>query len=330
MKIPLRWSWVVWLGCLAGTGQAQYIIGTTAIDIDLATNIVTATCETSNDAETFGVYAVSVNCSVVDGSGNFVKNGSASDPKGWSGYAESVLTFNGIPGTTYIATGTYFMEPIIKLRYYYVDGVELDTAYDDLYFFLWFEIAYSDGQQYPGNTVYYGPGPETVTANQTTTRLGNNVVQLVVLRSPDHLQVVYDHTTINNACPYGSTRQRNVTYAIVDTLSIMVNQQVSILETIYPPNISTCDGSQFVTQFVCTPQPNIGSFTDQLNPGCPLTPQAALGCGVTVPDQKWEWCNPLATSPVSIGNIGPLSVFNTDINMGGNDTVFLPNTTFPK
>jgi len=239
-----------------------------------------------------------------------------------------VLTFTGVPGATYIATGRHRAIPYVPD--YNNDGYLVPDCSIDYFNFSSFAASESGTPPYDDSYEWYGPGPELMRRARPIS-IGSTTALGTVFIKPDHLQVVYDHTTPIVGCPFGTSLERRVTYAVVDKLGIMVNQPISILETVYPPSTSTCTGLPSVTHYVCTPQPVVGSFTDILTPSCPQSAQAAAnGCGMTAPDQKWEWCDPSQTSPVSIGDIGPLSVFNYDINMGGNDTIFPQGTTFPK
>jgi len=51
---------------------AQGIIGSTVIDVDPATNIVTATCETEFDGDSAAYYEAVVYCVVNDTNGNSI------------------------------------------------------------------------------------------------------------------------------------------------------------------------------------------------------------------------------------------------------------------
>ena len=88
----------------ASAAYGQEIGGYTTLDVDPATNIVTATCETSDYS---GYYASFVGCNVTDASGNQIAFGDNLDYDGWEGYTQIVLTFTGTPGTTYVATGSH-------------------------------------------------------------------------------------------------------------------------------------------------------------------------------------------------------------------------------
>lgn len=93
------------LSCFPLLAQGS-ISGSTTIQIDPSTNIVTAACETilNGEADT-GYYAARVTCVVVDSSGNTLASGAYSDDGDVNGYADVTLTFTGVPGATYTATG---------------------------------------------------------------------------------------------------------------------------------------------------------------------------------------------------------------------------------
>jgi len=144
---------------LLGTGHAQNITGSTTIDIDPNSGVVTATCETDLDTDSEGFYNAGVVCRVVDSNNKLVASGGASDTDEL-GYAMVTLTFNGTPGLAYTATGTHraymlyqqdFTEPPAPFQpgYYY----------DDYYDFQSFES--EGGDLYTNSYTWEGPGPET-------------------------------------------------------------------------------------------------------------------------------------------------------------------------
>lgn len=68
---------------------AQDISGSTTIQIDPTTNIVTASCETDlNGGADTGYYAARVSCVVRDASGNLLASGVYNDDGDILGYAE--------------------------------------------------------------------------------------------------------------------------------------------------------------------------------------------------------------------------------------------------
>jgi hypothetical protein len=60
--------------------------------------MVTATCETDLDSAAWGYYIASVGCVVTDGGGNTIVSGGNTDIDGELGYAQIVVSFQGIPG----------------------------------------------------------------------------------------------------------------------------------------------------------------------------------------------------------------------------------------
>jgi hypothetical protein len=125
--------------CFGHVSLAQAVFGSTSIDIDPDTGNVTATCETDTDADAEAYYSAEVHCVVEDSNNNTIASGTATDDTG-QGYAQVVLTFAGVPGTTYIATGMHE----VKITY----TVEVDDPpqpivlrYDDMYNFGFFSEA---------------------------------------------------------------------------------------------------------------------------------------------------------------------------------------------
>jgi len=86
---------------------AQNIVGSTLVNIDQNSGAGTATCETDLDAEAQAYYEAIVNCSVVDPNGNAVAVGQYVDHNNQQGFPQVVLTFTGVTGTTYTATGVH-------------------------------------------------------------------------------------------------------------------------------------------------------------------------------------------------------------------------------
>ncbi len=100
--------------CLGRTGFAQSVIGSTTLDLDQSSGMVTATCETDIDADVQAFYEAEVECKVKDSNGKEVATGLYLDKNGVQGYAQVVLTFKGVPGTTYKATGGHMIETIFS------------------------------------------------------------------------------------------------------------------------------------------------------------------------------------------------------------------------
>jgi hypothetical protein len=141
---------------------AQTLTGSTTIDVDPATNIVTATCETDEDD---GDYEADVQCTVTDAAFNVKAQQSAID-HGGQGYAQVVLTFTGQAGTNYIATSTHqAIANITDLP----DG-HGPTYYEDYYNYSSFEQA--GDITYPFSYEWYGPGPDVQIRNKNI-RVGN-------------------------------------------------------------------------------------------------------------------------------------------------------------
>src|ERR1700733_6881455 len=114
MRLYIR---VLALACVfvaASLGYGQSISGFTTVTIDPTTLMVTATCETDLDGYSEGVYNPSVTCVLTDGAGNTLASGTYLDTEDES-YAQVTLEFQGIAGTTYIATGHHYAWMAIQL-----------------------------------------------------------------------------------------------------------------------------------------------------------------------------------------------------------------------
>jgi hypothetical protein len=305
--------------CLCRTSAAQNVYGSTTIDLDPNSGIVTATCETDFDGALDGNYEAEVICSVTDQNGTQVAWGSGADVDGTAGYAQAVLTFSGTPGSTYTATGIHHAIAVL------VEQQFLKTVYEDPYNFS-NSFESGAGENYPNYYDWFGPGPEQQTKT-VSIRLGETKDTLVFPTAPDHLSVVSDSTQ-PYSCPIGVSRERRVNYNVLDINQAVIARPISVLETVDPSTISNCNGITVAVSNSCTPIAT-GNFTDGLGPGCPTTPQLALSCGYTFPDQVWKWCNPQPVSPVSIGDIGLDVVDNDIISLGGNSSSFAVGMTFP-
>ncbi len=168
---------------------AQGIIGSTIIDIDPATNVVTVTCETDLDGDSEAYYRAVVYCVVNDTNGNSIAGNRNTDTGGLNGYAQVVLTFQGVPGTTYFAEGMHSGQAYVHYYTYtspyYVDhynfyaldfefsadGSTPDTSWDE-----WFgqgpprrvvSTNFTGGATFDVGTVPY-PCPTSVTINSLT------------------------------------------------------------------------------------------------------------------------------------------------------------------
>lgn len=193
---------------------AQNITGSTQLDIDQVSGSATATCETDLDYDTQAYYAAEVNCSVMDSNGNRVAYGSYYDMSGQQGYAQVVLTFTTIPGTTYTATGSHYGEMLLG------DYTEPQPqqppyfAFYDYYNFSSFEGGVP--QTYEGSYDWYGPGPEqkirpskihTGNTNSNNARIPKITLAFTNPRNPqDMLKLVDDGKNCSEnlgpkACP---------------------------------------------------------------------------------------------------------------------------------
>jgi hypothetical protein len=162
--------------CCVRASMAQALYGSTSIDIDPDTGAVTATCETDTDSYTDAYYSAEVYCVVEDSNNNAIASGLSTDTAG-QGYAQVVLTFTGVPGTTYIATGTHE----VKITY----RVEVDDppqpiflGYDDVYNFGFFS---ENPQTYDDFYEWDGLGPETGTRSSIQ-RTGNTKATAVDIK----------------------------------------------------------------------------------------------------------------------------------------------------
>lgn len=98
---------------LIGLAQST---GSTILDINAVSGMVVATCETDLDAPAQAFYHAIVECKVKDSNGKEIISGQSTDKNGTQGYAQVVLTFMGIPGTTYTATASHALEVILQTR----------------------------------------------------------------------------------------------------------------------------------------------------------------------------------------------------------------------
>ncbi|MEI9977951.1 MAG: hypothetical protein WDN23_02960 [Edaphobacter sp.] len=168
---------------LSGTALAQTVSGSTTIDIDGSTGIVTVTCETDLDDDAQGYYYALVDCVVRDSNGNQIASGASEDQYGVQGYAQVVLTFNGTPGTTYTAIGTHGGVATLS------DYAELPPPqhsyyeYDDEFNF---ESFAENPQTYIDDWNWIGPGPEILT-RQNTLKPGSTTATGIRYYTPDEL-----------------------------------------------------------------------------------------------------------------------------------------------
>jgi hypothetical protein len=202
------------ISCLCRVSAAQNVYGTTTIDIDPSSGIVTATCETDLDGALDGNYYSNVLCNVTDQNGTQIASGSAGDVDGDLGYAQVVLTFSGTPGSTYTATGFHRAIAVLVVEQFE------KTLYEDPYNFSSFE---SDGiQDYPNYYDWYGPGPDEQT-KIASIRLGETWATATDPQIPTSLKVLSvtvlpTGTTNNSGCAptadYGI--QVDIKYQVLD------------------------------------------------------------------------------------------------------------------
>jgi hypothetical protein len=205
--------------CFSQAGVAQNVTGSTTLNIDQSSGVVTATCESDLDSSVQAYYWALVNCFVRDSNGNQIASGSAEDQYGFQGYAQVVLTFNGVPGMTYTAIGTHggvaqlgdYAEPPPPAHAYY--------EYIDEYNFTHFAEA---PQTYIDSYEWYGPGPETPT-RVPTIKPGFTEAMGMFAQIPTSLKVLSvtvlpTGTTGNSGCAPGADYgiKVDITYQVLD------------------------------------------------------------------------------------------------------------------
>lgn len=148
--------------CFSPVGSAQDIVGSTTVDIDPDSGTVTATCETDVDGEVEAYYTSSVNCIVHDQDGNFITQG-ADTGSPTHGPALVVLTFAGVPGTTYTATGSHAVMTVV------VDTIDFPHQPNPVEYYdeFNFESFSENPQTYDDDFDWEGPGPEIITIIRT-------------------------------------------------------------------------------------------------------------------------------------------------------------------
>jgi len=219
------------LSCFPLLAQGS-ISGSTTIQIDPSTNIVTAACETilNGEADT-GYYAARVTCVVVDSSGNTLPSGAYSDDGDVNGYADVILTFTGVPGATYTATGGHtagltvpFDAPI---------GQPQGLNFDPLNFYNYVE---SPTQTFQDGYDWLGPGPE-VTTRLKTLHIGNTIASATASACPTSV-------TLNSLTPISITTDSNLRTGYGAMASMLANpttidwSSAVITETITPSSNS--------------------------------------------------------------------------------------------
>jgi hypothetical protein len=152
---------ITFLVLAVSSARSQSVSGSTTVDIDPDTGMVTVTCETDVDEYSQGYYQPMVACVLTDGNGNSLQAGQETD---WDGETSAivVLQIQGIPGTTYVGTGRHLALLIVP-----VDDPEDDpcrTCLLDEYNFQQVSDDFFDGgTPYPYPIIFYGPGPEEET-----------------------------------------------------------------------------------------------------------------------------------------------------------------------
>ncbi|HTC75160.1 MAG TPA: hypothetical protein VK684_06265 [Edaphobacter sp.] len=149
--------------CCGQVSLAQTVHGSTDLDIDPDTGIVTATCETDADYFVAEYYKVMVSCTVEDSNNNIVAAGGGSDDSG-QGYVQAVVTFTGVPGETYTAMSAHSLFEIYTIEYYEDPPQPIRLHYyDDVYDFGF----YADNPStFDGSFSLESPGPETATVSE--------------------------------------------------------------------------------------------------------------------------------------------------------------------
>jgi hypothetical protein len=116
---------------LCRVGAAQSFVGSTTLDIDPASGVVVATCETDLDADTQAFYRAGVECKIEDDAGKQLATGEYIDKDGAEGFARLVLVIKGVPGMTYTAKGSHLLEDIFEYADPLVAGSPGERQYFD-------------------------------------------------------------------------------------------------------------------------------------------------------------------------------------------------------
>jgi hypothetical protein len=117
---------------MAQAGFSQGTAGSATLDINPVSGMVIATCETDLDVSVQAFYIARVECKVKDNTGKEIIAGQSIDENGAKGYAQVVLTFAGIPGTTYTVTGSHSIDE--ALGRYTESSPGQSTPYDPFNF----------------------------------------------------------------------------------------------------------------------------------------------------------------------------------------------------
>jgi hypothetical protein len=210
------------------------ISGSTTIQIDPNTSIVTATCETDLNSADDGYYAARVTCVVKDASGNLVASGAYSDDGDRDSYALVTLTFTGVPGMGYTATGGHSAE--LTVPFDEPDGGQIGLYYDELNF----ESFTESPDTYENSYVWEGPGPDEET-RRSVLLIGNTTAAAVLIN------IVYT----------GQTQSLNGT-----TEAAVTGQQIA-LSAVY----SLPSGISVQSQSWSVPGTTVGGYTASVNSG---------------------------------------------------------------
>ena len=152
---------VIFFIVAASTLKGQSVSGSTTVDIDPDTGMVTATCETDVDWASQGYYQPIVSCLLQDGDGNYITSGQEQDFNGTVS-AVVVLQVQGVAGTTYVATGDHMAMFTLP-----TDSPEDDPCgfcqIDEYNFQEISNEFFNGGVPYAYPITFYGPGPEEET-----------------------------------------------------------------------------------------------------------------------------------------------------------------------
>jgi hypothetical protein len=166
---------------LCRVSAAQNVYGSTTINIDPSSGMVTATCETNFDGALDGNYQAQVVCTVTDQNGTVVAHADNADMDG-VGSTEVMLTFSGTPGYTYTATSIHHAIAVL------VEQVYLKTVYEDPFNL---SNAYQSeaSENYPNYNDWFGPGPEQQ-AKTVSLRLGETFASKIRYYTPTELSQI--------------------------------------------------------------------------------------------------------------------------------------------
>jgi hypothetical protein len=147
------------------------------------------------------------------------------------------------------------------------------------------------------------------------------------------MYVVKDAQNTVNCSPNPDSRERDITYEVVDTTDTRMQVPFLLRENVPTNIVNSCNSQIVQVGATCTSNTSyepgaLGEFTDFLIPSCPASPTDSP-CGFQFANQQWQWY-PGVGQPRSIGTIGADNVQNTVISVDGNITGFTVGTTFPK